>query len=112
MKKDKASILLKNNKEAIKWRDSRQAFNGQKYNRHWQNQHNSNDISIILEDVEFGWLNEDIKKVVELWGDGSTFRKICEVIKREEDEVFLLLLHLSRQKIINKRKNYLWGEES
>ncbi|MBI6052336.1 hypothetical protein [Clostridium perfringens] len=67
-------------------------------------------MKVILEDIDFLWSEEDIEVVKKLWERGTGIKDICKVIKREGDEVFLLLLHLVRSGEIKKRKSYIWGK--
>lgn len=76
----------------------------------YTNNSNFKDIIIILDDIEFAWNKSDIEKVIKLWKYGISFKEIVKRINRDGDEVFLLLLHLSRKGQIKKRKNYLLGE--
>ncbi len=64
---------------------------------------------IILEDLNFQWEVKKIKKVKKLWNDGTSFKEIVKEVGREEDEVFLLLLHLARKGRIESRAGYIWG---
>lgn len=65
--------------------------------------------TIILEDVNFRWEDSTIKRVIRLWKCGVSLSEISRVVKRDADEVFLLLLHLSRSREITKREGYVWG---
>lgn len=64
---------------------------------------------IILEDLDFLWSEETIEKVKNMWDMHIGLKGISKVVNREEDEVFLLLLHLARKKEIKKRDSYIWG---
>lgn len=64
---------------------------------------------IILDDINFLWSCEKIEKVKKLWSMGTGIKDICKVIKREGDEVFLLLLHLARSGEI-KKERVIYGE--
>lgn len=67
---------------------------------------------IILEDVDFQWEKKDINKVIKLWNQNVNLAGISAAIKRDTDETFLLLLHLSRQKQIKARDNGIFGKVS
>ena len=67
---------------------------------------------IILEDLNFTWTDKTIEKVIELWNGGVHLKHISECIKRDGDEVFLLLIHLARKGKIKMRKGYVWGAAS
>ena len=64
---------------------------------------------IILEDINFLWIDTEIEKVIKLWNRGTGIKDISKAIKRDGDEVFLLLLHLARNGEINKRNGSVWG---
>ena len=66
---------------------------------------------IVLEDLDFSFTDTEVERAKTLWRAGAPFRDICKGFRnREEDEVFLLLLHLSRQREISKRKGFIWGK--
>lgn len=66
---------------------------------------------IILEDLDFSFTDTEAERAKTLWRAGAPFTDICKGFKdREEDEVFLLLLHLSRQREIKQREGYIWGK--
>lgn len=67
------------------------------------------DIYIILDDLEFAWKVSHIEKVKRMWKEGNSFKEICEEFKRDPDEIFLLLFHLARSSIIQKRDGFIWG---
>lgn len=67
------------------------------------------DLEIILEDLEFTWKKSDIELIKKMWESNCSLERMIKTIKRDGDEVFLLLLHLSRNKELKKRKNYIWG---
>jgi hypothetical protein len=69
----------------------------------------SENIVIILDDVEFGWKKKDIENVIKMWRAGVSFSRICKQLERHDDEVFLLLLHLARNNSIKKRDGFVWG---
>lgn len=64
---------------------------------------------IILEDLDFLWSKETIEKVKIMWEMNIGLKGISKVVDREEDEVFLLLLHLARNREIKRRDSYIWG---
>ena len=68
------------------------------------------DVEIILDDIEFAWNKSHIKKIINMWRAGRTISYIGKEMNRDYDEVFLLLFHLSRQGLIKKRDNYIWGD--
>ena len=80
-------------------------------NLNYTNKLKENEVVIILQDMEFAWTKEDILKVKKMWNEDSSFNEIIKSIKREGDEVFLLLLHLSRNNKIQSREGFLWGNK-
>lgn len=52
---------------------------------------------------------ETIEKVKTMWEMHIGLKGIAKVVAREEDEVFLLLLHLARNREIKRRDSYIWG---
>ena len=64
---------------------------------------------IILEDLDFSWEQKQIDRAIYLWGEGFGVPDIAADFKRDLDEVFLLMLHLSREGKIKKRVGYFWG---
>ncbi|WP_072986825.1 hypothetical protein [Clostridium cavendishii] len=67
-------------------------------------------MELILEDINFMWKKEEINKVKDMWNGGESLKDITEAVNREGDEVFLLLLHLARQRKIKIRKGFIWGK--
>lgn len=67
-------------------------------------------MKVILDDIDFLWDEKDIELITKLWNRGTGIKDICNTVKRDGDEVFLLLLHLSRNGEIKKRKSYIWGK--
>lgn len=65
--------------------------------------------TLILEDLDFFWESKDIKTVKKLWNKGKGIKEKADAVKREGDEVFLLLLDLSRKEKIDGRKNGILG---
>ena len=68
------------------------------------------DVVIILQDIEFAWNKKDISKVKKMWDENYSFKEILKEIKREGDELFLLLLHLARKNQIKERVGFIWGK--
>lgn len=77
----------------------------------YMNRRFQEDTIIILDDLEFTWEIDDIKKVKSLWDSGQSIENITAAVKREGDEVFLLLLHLARHEKISQRVGYIWGNK-
>ena len=65
---------------------------------------------IILEDLNFMWDIKDLDITVRLWKEGKSLFEIAKILKCDTDEAWLVLMHLSREGRIRKRKNGLFGE--
>lgn len=63
---------------------------------------------IILENLDFEWELKDIDKVINLWNEGKSLMDISKEVKRNTNETFLLLMHLSIKGTIKKRPGYLY----
>ena len=44
-----------------------------------------------------------------MWERNCSLKQMIKKINRNGDEIFLLLIHLSRQGEIKKRKGFIWG---
>lgn len=64
---------------------------------------------IILEDLNFYWKEKDIEKVLKAWEDNMPVPLIAREVRRNIDETFLLLMHLTREGKLKKRAGYFWG---
>ena len=75
----------------------------------------SNDLKnidnnyIALLDMDFSWKNVDVEKIITMWEEGLSITIIASKFRREEDELFLLLLDLARNKRIKERFTGIWG---
>lgn len=69
----------------------------------------TDEVEIILDDVEFAWRKSDITEVVKMWNKGEGIKYIASKVDRNIDETFLLLLHLAREDVIKKRDSFIWG---
>ena len=76
----------------------------------YMNRTMKDDAIIILDDLEFAWKKEEIRKAIKLWEYGVSLNGMVKRLKRNKDEVFLLLLHLVRTAEIKPRENYIWGK--
>ena len=77
-------------------------------NLNYTNKLREDDVVIILQDIEFAWNKKDISKVKQMWNENYSFKEILKEIKREGDELFLLLLHLARKNQIKERVGFIW----
>jgi predicted regulator of amino acid metabolism with ACT domain len=66
-------------------------------------------LIIILEDLDFSWYPEEISIVKKMWNTGCHIADIAEKIERDQDEVAVLIMHLSRKRKIHKRAKGVFG---
>jgi hypothetical protein len=71
--------------------------------------HQGKNKIIILEGFDFMWDIKKIDEVIELWNNGTPLQEMVCKAKRREEELFLLLLHLSLKGRIKKRGRGIWG---
>ncbi len=67
------------------------------------------ELVIVLEDLDFSWYKYEIEKVKKLWIYGWHIADIAKYIKRDQDEVAALIMHLARKGEIQKRKGGIFG---
>lgn len=67
-------------------------------------------IYIACEDINFVWRESEISKVEKLWREGYDIRVIAEIVKRDCDEVALLLFDRARQRKIYPRSTGIFGK--
>lgn len=58
---------------------------------------------------EFGWSNEDVERFDQLWHEGYPIWDIADILKRDVDEVAILLIDRARRKKVKNRKNGAFG---
>ncbi|PWW06294.1 hypothetical protein DFQ01_103196 [Paenibacillus cellulosilyticus] len=68
-------------------------------------------IYLACEDMNFAWDEVEVRKFHELWKAGVGIFDIAEQLKRDPDEVALLIIDRSRQHRIQPRTGGIWGEE-
>ena len=67
------------------------------------------ELVIILEDLDFSWYANEIDKVKSLWKYGWHIKDIAKTVKRDQDEVAMLIMHLARQGRIRRRRMGVLG---
>jgi len=67
------------------------------------------ELIIALSDLDFSWFPEEVGKVKQLWNQGLHIAAIAAKVKRDQDEVAILIMHLARQERIAKRKMGVLG---
>ena len=60
-------------------------------------------------DFDFGWEPEEVKTLISLWNKGKDIWSMADHFNRDVDELFILLIDLSRQKRIDKRERGVYG---
>lgn len=70
--------------------------------------HRKEEIVTILEELDFTWTRAQMDHVKQYWNIGKSLLDIADITKRKDEEVFLLLLHLSRKGSISKRDKWVW----
>lgn len=60
-------------------------------------------IYLALEELDFVWCIEEVEKVVHLWADGMNLWEIANEMKRDPDEVAVLIMDLARKNRIVSR---------
>ncbi|WP_163526645.1 hypothetical protein [Halobacillus ihumii] len=58
---------------------------------------------IILEELEFGYPEKQLKEIQDDWNDGVELEQIAWKQKRPADEIFLALFHLGRKGKIKRK---------
>lgn len=66
-------------------------------------------LYIAMEDLDFTFYHFEIADVIEMWVDGRTLDEISRKMKRDPDEVAILLMDLARKKKIPKRQDGVFG---
>lgn len=66
-------------------------------------------LIIALDDLDLSFTKAEIGAVLDFWGEGKHIADIAAKVKRDQDEVAVLIMHLSRQRKIAKRKMGVLG---
>ncbi|MEK4150016.1 hypothetical protein NST02_23520 [Robertmurraya sp. FSL W8-0741] len=64
---------------------------------------------VILEDLDFIWDTPELNDLAKMWEQGESISSMEKHFKRDQDEVFLGLFHLSRRNKISFRKGSIFG---
>jgi hypothetical protein len=67
------------------------------------------ELIIALDDLDFSWFPEEVRKVKQLWNQGLHIAAIAAKVKRDQDEVAILIMHLARAREIQNRKMGVLG---
>jgi len=68
------------------------------------------ELYIALSELDFSWYPDEVERVKKLWRYGLHIADIAEQLKRDPDEVAILIMDLARQKIIKPRKGGVFGK--
>lgn len=67
------------------------------------------ELIIALDDIDFSWFRAEVEKVKKLWAYGWHIADIAKQMKRDIDEVAVLIMHLARKGKITKRGRGVLG---
>lgn len=70
------------------------------------------ELIIALDDLDFSWFLDEVKKVKKLWYFGWHIADIAKQVDRDQDEVAVLIMHLARRGKIEYRKKGVFGIEN
>ncbi|MTI83464.1 MAG: hypothetical protein FH756_06050 [Firmicutes bacterium] len=65
---------------------------------------------VILEDLDFAWRPSEQSRAVVMWNDGTNIPNMARELKRQQDEVLMLVVHLARRGKIESRQGGLLGK--
>jgi hypothetical protein len=68
------------------------------------------ELYIALSELDFSWYPGEVEQVAQMWRDGIHIADIAEKMKRDTDEVVILIMDLARRGVIEPRKNGALGE--
>ena len=69
------------------------------------------NIYLACEDMNFTWDEVEVLKFEGLWKAGLGLFEIADRLRRDPDEVALLIIDRSRQRRIKPRSGGIWGDE-
>ncbi|KJS77739.1 MAG: hypothetical protein JL56_02865 [Desulfotomaculum sp. BICA1-6] len=64
---------------------------------------------VILENLDFAWKPSDMTRAAEMWQEGMPVPDMARELKRHDDEVLLLIVHLGRLGRIQARPGGILG---
>lgn len=68
-------------------------------------------LHIALADLDFSWYPHEVLKVRKMWQAGAHIEDIAKAVKRDCDEVAVLLIDLARDGKIQRRQLGIYGSE-
>lgn len=66
-------------------------------------------LYIALDELDFSWYRSEVEQVTECWARGWSVRQIAKRLKRDPDEVAVLIMDLARRKKIAQRPGGAMG---
>lgn len=66
-------------------------------------------LYIACMDLDFGWKRTQLETVIEMWNQNYHPRAIAKKVKRDVDDVAVLLISLGREGRIQRRPSGLFG---
>ncbi len=67
---------------------------------------------IMLTKCEFGWTEDEMKRVKEDWRAGVSIEETAAALERPALEVFLLIVDLCERGILKERKGSIYGDKA
>lgn len=60
-------------------------------------------LVIILDDLDLSFYPWELKEIADMWGDGWSVKRMAKHYDKDPDEIVLALMHLARQRVIDRR---------
>lgn len=67
---------------------------------------------IALENADFGWRDEQVEVVDQLWKDGAPIDEIAKLMSRPARDVFLLIFDRLESGRLKEREGSIFGERN
>jgi hypothetical protein len=67
------------------------------------------ELIIALDDLDFSFIPEEAETTKQMWQEGKHIADIAEKLKRDMDEVAVLIMHMARRGEIERRKTGVFG---
>lgn len=68
-------------------------------------------LYVALLELDFTWYPSEVEKVKQDYNDDIPLSDIANELKRDPDEVAILIMDLSRQGLIKRRKSGAYGKQ-
>lgn len=68
------------------------------------------ELIIALDDLDFSFLPEEAETTKQMWQEGKHIADIAAKLKRDMDEVAILIMHLARQGLVERRRMGVFGK--